>query len=248
MNTKAFLVMLALVLVLGGSIGGAFAGGVALGKTQGEESVASGLAATGGSGSQLSQGGLSLPHRDQLRRGIQSGDLSRQDLTQLQGRFGSGELSQQDLEALRQRFASGELSQQERDRLRERFRSGGLGQPDQGQGLRQFQGGALGATGGRGFPRRAGSIEHVEGNTLTISTEEGKVQATIGANTTIRRFTEATLADLAEGMRITLIGQPGEDGTVQAVSIIVVPDGQEGIFGGGFTPKEPTVGRWGAPE
>ena len=219
--TRPFLFFLVIALILGGSIGGAFAGGVALGKTQGEESVASGSAATVGSGSQLSQGGSSLPQRDQLRQGIQSGDIS-----------------QQDLETLRQRFASGELSQRERDRLRERFRSGGLGQPDQGQGLRQFQGSALGATGGRGFTGRTGSIEHVEGNTLTISTEEGTVQASIGANTTIRRFTEATLADLAEGLRITLIGQPGEDGTVQAVSIIVVPDGQDGIFGGGFPTRD----------
>ena len=221
MNTKAFLVMLALVLVLGGSIGGAFAGGVALGKTQGEDSVALGLEANGGSGSQLSQGGLGLPQRNQPRQGIQSGDFS-----------------QQDLETLRQRFASGELSQQERDRLREGFRSGGLGQPDQGQALSQFQGDAIGATGGRGFPGRTGAIEQVEGNTLTLSTEEGTVQATIGADTAIRRFTEATLADLAIGMRITLIGQPGEDGTVQAVSIIVVPDDQEGFFGRGFTPSD----------
>ena len=218
--TKPFLIILAITLILGGSIGGAFVGGVALGKTQGEDPVASGLAATGGQDSQLNQGGLGLPERDQLRQGIQSGDLSLQDIEQL-----------------RQRFASGELSQEELARLREGFTSGGTGQQDLGQESRQFQGGAFGAAGGRGFPGRTGAIQQVEGNTLTLSTEEGTVQAIIGADTNIQLFTEAALADLTEGMRVTLIGQAGEDGTVQALSIIVVPEGQEGIFGGGFTPR-----------
>ena len=187
---------------MGGSIGGAFAGGVALGKTQSEDSVASGLPATGGGESQLGQPGLSLPQGGRLRQGIQSGDISQQEL----------------------------------DRLREGFRSEGLGQQDLGQAFRQSQGGALGGTVTRDFPGRTGAIEQIEGNTLTISTEEGTVQVLIGTDTTIQRFTEATLAELAEGMRITLIGQPGEDGAVQAVSIIVVPDDQGGFFGGGFTP------------
>ena len=218
MNTKAFLLILVLVLVLGGSIGGAFAGGVALGKTQSEDSVAPGLAVMGGSDSPLGQASLGLPQRDQLRQGFQSGDLTQQDLEQLRQRFGSGELGQQDL-----------------DRLREGFRSGGLGQQDLGQAFRQFQGGAPGGTGGRGFPGRTGTIGQIEGNTLTISTEDGTVQASIGADTNIQRLTEVTLA---EGMRITLIGQAGEDGTVQAVSIFVVLDDQEGFFGGGFAPRD----------
>ena len=163
---------------------------------------------------------MGLPDRDQLRQRIQSGDLS-----------------QQDIEQLRQSFASGDLSQEELARLREAFTSGGTGQPDLGQAPRQGQGGAFGGAGGRGFAGRTGAIEQVEGNTLTVSTEEGTLQAIIGADTTIQLFTEATLAELTEGMRVTVVGQPGEDGTVQALSIIVVPEGQEGLFGGGFTPR-----------
>ena len=227
--TRPFLFFLALALILGGSIGGAFAGGVALGKTQSEESVTSGLAATVGGASQLSQDGLGLPQRDQPLQGNQSGDFAGADLAQL-----------------RERFASGDLSQEELERLRERFRSAGLGQQDPGQAPSQdlsqepgrLQGGAPGGAGARGFPGRTGAIEQVEGNILTLGTEEGTIQASIGADTTIRRFTEATLADLAEGMRITLIGEPGEDGTVQAVSIMVVPDDQDGFFGGGLRPRD----------
>ncbi|PKB80630.1 MAG: hypothetical protein BZY88_08235 [SAR202 cluster bacterium Io17-Chloro-G9] len=221
MNTNAFALVLVLVLVLGGSIGGAFAGGVAFGKSQNEEPMSSRLPSTGGTASQFGQGGTGLPQQDTLRQGIQSGDLSLQDLEQL-----------------RQRFASGDLSQEEIDRLREQFRSGGLSQQESDRTARQFQGGAIDGDGARGFPGRTGAIQNVDGNTLTISTEAGTVQASIGADTTIRRFAESTLADLVEGMRVTLIGQAGEDGTVQAISILVVPDDQEGFFGGGFTPRD----------
>lgn len=218
--TKPFILILAITIILGGSIGGAFVGGIAVGKNQGEDTVTPVSAATGGQDSQINQAGLGLPDRDQLRQRIQSGDLS-----------------QQDIEQLRQSFASGDLSQEELARLREGFTSGGTGQPDLGQAPRQGQGGAFGGAGGRGFAGRTGAIEQVEGNTLTVSTEEGTLQAIIGADTTIQLFTEATLAELTEGMRVTVVGQPGEDGTVQALSIIVVPEGQEGLFGGGFTPR-----------
>ena len=218
--TKPFILILAITIILGGSIGGAFVGGIAVGKNQGEDTVTPVSAATGGQDSQINQARLGLPDRDRLRQRIQSGDLS-----------------QQDIEQLRQSFASGDLSQEELARLREGFTSGGTGQPDLGQAPRQGQGGAFGGAGGRGFAGRTGAIEQVEGNTLTVSTEEGTLQAIIGADTTIQLFTEATLAELTEGMRVTVVGQPGEDGTVQALSIIVVPEGQEGLFGGGFTPR-----------
>jgi len=218
--TKPFILILAITIILGGSIGGAFVGGIAVGKNQGEDTVTPVSAATGDQDSQINQAGLGLPDRDQLRQRIQSGDLS-----------------QQDIEQFRQSFASGNLSQEELARLREAFTSGGTGQPDLGQAPRQGQGGAFGGAGGRGFAGRTGAIEQVEGNTLTVSTEEGTLQAIIGADTTIQLFTEATLAELTEGMRVTVVGQPGEDGTVQALSIIVVPEGQEGLFGGGFTPR-----------
>ena len=270
--TRPFLFFVALTIILGGSIGGAFAGGVALGKTQNEESVTTGLAATGGQGSRLGQAGLGLPQQDQLRQGIQPGDSTRQDLAQLgerirsgevgqedlqglrerfrsgevgqedlQGlreRFRSGEVGQEDLQGLRERFRSGEVGQEDLQGLRERFRSGQVGQENFGQALRQRPEASPGGTGSRGFPGRTGAIEQVEGNILTLSTEEGTVRASIGADTTIRRFLEATLADLAQGMRITLIGLPREDGIVEATSIIMVPDGQEGFFGGGFPPRD----------
>ncbi len=45
MKTKAFVLLLVGVLVVGGGIGGAFASGMALGKSQGEESAQKALPA-----------------------------------------------------------------------------------------------------------------------------------------------------------------------------------------------------------
>ena len=95
MNTKAFLLLLAAVLVLGGGLGGAFAGGVALGKSQGDDKVApNSTPTTLGPEAQdelSDQPGQS--QLDQLRQRFQSGELTRDELAerrrQLQEQFGA---------------------------------------------------------------------------------------------------------------------------------------------------------------
>jgi hypothetical protein len=68
---------------------------------------------------------------------------------------------------------------------------------------------------------------------VTVNTPQGSLQASIGADSAIQLFTDGTLADLLVGMRVTVIGQPGEDGTVQATSIVLVPEGSTDFLGGG---------------
>ena len=115
----------------------------------------------------------------------------------------------------------GQLTQEQLDQLREQFQ-GRLGQGAESEGLA-----------GRGG--LTGTIEKVEGNTVTINTPQGPLQATIGADTTIQRYTEGTPKDLEEGVQVTVMGQRGEDGTVQATSILITPEGISG-FPGGFFP------------
>ena len=79
-----------------------------------------------------------------------------------------------------------------------------------------------------------GTIEKVEGNVVTVTTQQGPLMATIGTDSTIQVFAEGTLADLQPGARVTIIGQPGEDGTVNAVSITINPEGTLGFPTGGF--------------
>ena len=170
MNTKAFVLLLVGVLVLGGSIGGAFAGGVVVGKNQEAEAAPS-----------------SLP-------------------TQLPA--GSG-----------QQFTD-QFSQEQLDQFRQQFQ-GEFGQ----------RAGARGGYGGRGG--LSGTIESIEGNLLTINTLQGPLQATIGEDTVIQQFAQGTLADLQTGTQVTVTGERGEDGTFEASSILLTPEGTEGFFGGG---------------
>ena len=180
MRAKSFMLLVAAVLVLGGSLGGAFVGGIALGKGQGAEAAEIGVMSrpVPGLGQQFSgqSDGASL---QQLRQRIQSGQATSEELAELRQQFGSGQ----------------------------GFRSrGGL----------------------------SGTIEAIDGNTVTVNTSQGALRATIGAETTIQMLAEGTLADLLEGMRVTVVGQRGDDGSVQASSIFIAPEGADAFFGGGF--------------
>ena len=48
-----------------------------------------------------------------------------------------------------------------------------------------------------------GTIETIDGDTLTINTSRGPLQAAVGAETTIQVFADGTLADLETGMQRT---------------------------------------------
>ncbi len=97
----------------------------------------------------------------------------------------------------------------------------------------QFQGqGGTGTTGLRGG--LTGTIEKVDANTITVNTAQGPLQATIGASTTIGKVGVGTVADLASGAQVTVVGQRGQDGTVTAQSIIITPAGMQNPLGGGL--------------
>lgn len=99
MSGKSFFVMLVAVLVLGGSLGGAFVGGIALGKGQEDadtpaatiQQANAGLAQALGNVSTNGAGQTSL---DQIRQRIQSGEVTPEELArlreQLQERAGGG--------------------------------------------------------------------------------------------------------------------------------------------------------------
>ena len=127
---------------------------------------------------------------------------------------------------------SDQSNQDQLSQLRQRFQSGQLSEQDRAQLLQQFQGQFGQDFGGRGG--LTGTIEKIEGSTMTVNTPQGQLQATIAEETTIQRFAEGTLADLLTGVRVTVIGQRGEDGTVEARSILIIPVGEDGFFGGGF--------------
>ena len=188
MSTRAFVWLLVGFLAVGGALGGAFAGGVVLGKSQGDESNGNGV---------LPQPPSSL------------------------GQQASTQTDAPSLDQIRQRFQSGDISPEEAAQFRQQFQ-GQFGGGGPGGGGRRFGGGA-GMT---------GTIERIEGNFVTLNTPQGPLEVTIGEDTSIQMFAEGTLSDLLAGVRVTVTGERGEDGTVVATSILLVPEGGGG--GGGF--------------
>ena len=168
---KGFITLAAIVLVLGVSLGGAFAGGIAVGKSGGDSEV-------------------------QPTTSLQSPDTGLQP----SGQFGGAQ------------GGPGPFRQRPGGQGPDRFGAGGL------------QGGGL-----------FGTVEQIEGNQITVSTAQGELRAIITAETVIQTLTEGLISDLESGMRVTIVGQRSEDGSIMAGSILIIPGDTPGFFGRGPT-------------
>ena len=192
MTGRSFTLLIGVVVALGISIGGAFVGGLALGKSQEAEAAQVTPELPAPSVGFGQSDGADAASLDLLRQRIQSGDATPEELAQL-----------------RQQFQS-----------RGQFGGGGFG------------GGRLGGSGlAQGL---TGTIDAVDGNVITVDTPQGPLQVTVTDETAIQLFSGGSLADLLEGLRVTVIGQR-QDGTVQAQSILLLPEGSQSFFGGGFS-------------
>ncbi len=83
-----------------------------------------------------------------------------------------------------------------------------------------------------------GVIEKVDANIVTVKTSQGPLSATLGVDTAIRRFAQGTPSDLQPGMRVTLVGQRGVDGTVEARSVLLNPEDAYAFFNTGFFSRD----------
>lgn len=84
-----------------------------------------------------------------------------------------------------------------------------------------------------GGPGLAGEVESFDGRTVTVNTAQGPLTAEITDGTTIQTFAEGTSDDIEAGQQVTVVGQPGDDGTVEATLIFISPEGDFTPFGGG---------------
>ena len=144
---------------------------------------------------------------------------------------GSGLNNELTLGRLRERIQSGQLSQEDLTQLRQQFQS-------QFGGGRPGGGGFAGNTPSGNGGGLIGTIEKIERNILTVNTSQGTLLATIDDDTIIRKTIEVTSVELTEGTRVTVAGARGEDGTVQADSIFVLPE-DASAFGGGRPGSQP---------
>ena len=135
-------------------------------------------------------------------------------------------ITAEEIQELRERLGRGELSEEE---VREAFLR-----------LREQFGGGQGGIGPGGFggSQAVGTIESIDGNTITVATELATVTATLGENTNVSITSVLEPDGLTENAQVVVVSERVE-GSNLARSITIVPEGQgafgrgQGGFGGG---------------
>ena len=126
--------------------------------------------------------------------------------------------SDEDIRAiLSSRFGSGQRS------LQSNSNASGQGQNEESFGR--------GLEGMRGL---SGPIEALDGDSITISTAQGPLQAVVSNETVIVMTGTGMLEDLAPGIRVRVIGERGDDGIVAATFITIISEEIQGSPFGGF--------------
>ena len=223
--TKTFMVLAGIFILVGGSIGGAFVGGMIVGdnRAESETPATAQLTLPGGQAGQaagLRQFADQIPLDDEGNPDF----AALRQMAQAQGRGlptppGSTPTASADTD-LEETVSTTNTEEADED--------GGDDStlPPFGRGLGLVGGGAT-----------FGTIESIAGGVVTITTPQGTVEAAIDSETVIQVFTAGELADLQQGMSVTVMGQyDAESGKLDAATVIAAPDGA-GAFpglGGGF--------------
>ncbi len=219
--SKSFLILLVLVLILGVGLGGSFVGGVALGRSQQAESNDS-LSPRLGTGDQLRGGGPGADGPGQGRRGQQGNARNN-------GEAGGQAAAPPDTTDENARNAAGPPASappEGADRGAQVSSPDGLpgstdnaDAPEPGSRASSPTGGGL-----------TGTIQQLDGGALTVTSPQGEAQVTVAGSTTIHQVVPATGEDLSAGETVRVIGQRGDDGTIEAQSIIIIPEGAANLF------------------
>ncbi len=204
--TKAFVGFLVAALVLGVALGGAFAGGVAFGKSQG-----------GDTGQPQAFG------RFQPGEGAQPGSqFNRQGQGQRAAGAGPEGSSSR---AVGQGSSNGPAGRPQTGEQRDGQNDG----PAFQRGERQGSGG-----GRQGSPGVFGTIQSVEGAQLTVETRQGATNVAVGPDTRVFWVVEASTDDLHPQAQVRVMGPRSDEGLVEAASVVIVPEGgQDALFPGG---------------
>lgn len=110
-------------------------------------------------------------------------------------------------------------------------RGGGDGQFGFGGGGQFEHNGEEGqGAGGAARARGAGEVTGIEGDTLTLITDEGEIQVLVNGDTILRQTITLTLDELQPGEQIIVIGDRDPQGNLVARSIQVGVDFQQDGF------------------
>ena len=236
--TKSFVVVAAIFVLVGGSIGGAFTGGVILGRNQAESeapAAASFVPPQDFSG----QVAASQQFADQIPLDDDGNPdfTALRQMAQAQGRglpTPPGRTPTASTDADLVPPASTDNGDNNDDAEATESADGQPTFAGFGRGLGFLGGGAT-----------FGTIDSIGEGVVVINTPQGPVEAAISSETVIQVFSAGELSDLAEGMSVTVMGQEdAESGKLEAASIIASPEGAGGFPGfGGFQNRPQGGGR-----
>jgi hypothetical protein len=237
--TKPFLALLSITLILGVALGGAFVGGIVLGKSQSAnaEQTVGPARLSAGPGAQFGGQRGGQTGRDRAAAARQGSG------PQGQGPQGAGSPAQDS-------HARAESSTDVRSppvpggtaagRQEGQISAQPSGQPaGRGNGPQSAPGSGQPPVGGPGRGGVAGTIESVDGEKLTITTPRGAITVTAGAEMRIVSFSEGTAEDLSPGSQVRVLGPRTPEGDVQANSILIVPPEAQAFFGRRPGPRRP---------
>ena len=111
---------------------------------------------------------------------------------------------------------------------------GGGGQA--GQAAQGGFGGGQAGQGGGGARPLFGAIESIADSSFTLETQQGPLPIAMNEETVIIQTNEGALADLEAGMQVRVAGPANDEGTIEARTVVVTPEGLEdipGLGGGG---------------
>ena len=222
---KSFLVVAAIFVLIGGSIGGAFTGGIILGRSQAENETPAASNLTppqgfAGQSASLQQFAIQVPRDEQGNPDL----AAIRQMAQTQGRglpAPQGQPTTDSTDTDLEETVSTTNTEVADEDGGDDFTLPGFG----GRGLGLIGGGAA-----------FGTIDSIADDIVVINTPQGPVEASIDSDTAIQVFTNGDIADLTEGMSVTVMGQQNaESGRLDAVTIIATPEGARAFPGlGGF--------------
>lgn len=228
--TKSFLVLAGIFILVGGSIGGAFVGGIVVGENRWERDAPTTAQFTQPIG-QAGQAAVFQRAADQVPLDEDGNPdfAALRQMAQSQGRglpTPPGQAPTASTDADLEETVSTDNIEESDDA---ESTDGADPQPafpgfGRGQGL--FGGGGV----------TFGAIDSIADGIVVINTAQGPVEAAIGSDTVIQVFSDGELSDLTEGMSVTVMGQQNaETGKLDAATIIAAPEGAGAFPGlGGF--------------
>ena len=113
---------------------------------------------------------------------------------------------------------------------------GGFGGAQTGQAAQGGFGGGQAGQGGGGARPLFGAIESIADSSFTLETQQGPLPIAMNEETVIIQTNEGALADLEAGMQVRVAGPANDEGTIEARTVVVTPEGLEdipGLGGGG---------------